>query len=197
VVAAFRATFATRLAAVLPAQRTQPVEVWAMDESRLGLQTVRRRRVTARGTKPVGTCQHRFDNCYLYGAIAPRSGDGYFLGLPKLTAALFQRFLAEFAQARPTTLNVLLVDNSRCHTAKDLTVPPNVVLLFQPPYAPEVNPAERVWQALKNALAWQCFPDLAALQARVVELVREWDAATLQSLTAYPFMMDAVNALSP
>ncbi len=167
-----------------------------MDESRLGLQTIRRRRRTARGTKPVGTTQHQFQNCYLYGAIAPRTGDGYFLGLPKLNADQFQVFLNEFAQARPHTFNVLLVDNSRCHTAHKLVPPANVLLLFQPPYAPEVNPAERVWQALKDELAWQCFPDLPALQARVVELVPAWDAAMLQSLTAYPFIMDAMNALS-
>ncbi len=168
-----------------------------MDESRLGLQTVHRRRLTARGTKPIGRQQHRFENCYLYGAVAPASGDGYFLGLPKLNAALFQVFLDAFAKARPHTLNVLLVDNSRCHTAKELVVPANVVLLFQPPYAPEVNPAERVWQALKDELAWQCFRDLAHLQARVVEVVQAWDAAMLHSLTAYPFIMDAINALSP
>ncbi len=53
-----------------------PVEVWAMDESRLGLQTIRRRRLTGRGTKPVGTCQHRFEHFYLDGAIAPGSGAG-------------------------------------------------------------------------------------------------------------------------
>ncbi len=168
-----------------------------MDESRLGLQTVRRRRLTARGTKPVGTCQHRFENFYLYGAIAPRSGDGYFLGLPTLKADLFQVFLDAFATARPDTLKVLLVDNRRCHTATDLVVPPNVVLLFQPPYAPELNPAERVWEALKDELAWGCFADLAALQARVVAIVQTWDAAMLRSLTAYPFIMDAINALSP
>jgi transposase len=167
-----------------------------MDESRLGLQTVRRRRLTARGTKPVGPCQHRFDNFYLYGAIAPGSGDGYFLGLPKLNADLFQLFLDRFAVARPETLNVLLVDNSRCHTAHTLQIPSNVRLVFQEPYAPELNPAERVWQALKDELAWQCFPDLAALQARVVELVQDWDAAMLQSLTAYPFIMDAIDAVS-
>lgn len=168
-----------------------------MDESRLGLHTIRRRRLTLRGTKPVGPAQHRFENFYLYGAIAPRTGDGYFLGLPKLTAAYFQRFLDELAQARPTTLNVLLVDNSRCHTAKELVVPANVILLFQAPYAPELNPAERVWEILKGALAWQCFADLAALQARVIAIVERWDAAMLQSLTAYPFIMDAINALSP
>ncbi len=174
-----------------------PVEIWAMDESRLGLQTVRRRRLTARGTKPVGPCQHRFENFYLYGAIAPGSGDGYFLGLPKLNVDMFQLFLERFAAARPNTLNVLLVDNSRCHTVHALKIPANVRLVRQAPYAPELNPAERVWQALKADLAWQCFPDLAALQARVVDLVQDWDATMLQSLTAYPFIMDAINALSP
>jgi transposase len=168
-----------------------------MDECRVGLQTVRRRRLTARGTKPVGTCQHRFENFYVYGAVAPADGDGYFLGLPKLTADLFQVFLAMFATARPATLNVLVVDNSRCHTARHLVLPAHVVLRFQPPYAPEVNPAERVWQALKDALAWQCFRDLAHLQARVGEIVQAWDADLLRALTAYPFLMKAINALSP
>lgn len=168
-----------------------------MDESRLGLHTIRRRRLTAYGIKPVGLFQHRFENFYLYGAIAPRSGASYFLGLPKLTTDLFQRFLDEFAQAHPHTLNVLLVDNSRCHTSQALQIPPNVILLFQPPYTPEVNPAERVWQALKDALAWQTFADLAALQACVIAIVEPWTAAMLQSLTAYPFIMDAVNVLSP
>ncbi len=175
----------------------RPIEVWAMDESRRGLQTIRRQRLTARGTQPVGTYQHGFKNFYLYGAIAPRTGDGYFLGLPKLNAAHCQVFLDEFARARPHTLNVLLVDNSRAHTASDLQVPANVILLFQPPYAPELNPAERVWQALKDALAWQCFADVPALQARVVNVVEGWDAAMLRSLTAYPCIMDAITALSP
>ena len=196
-VAVFRDTFAERLQAVLPSAPAQAIALWAMDESRLGLQTVRRRRLTARGTKPVGVQQQRFENFYLYGAVAPQSGDGYFLGMSKLTADGFQRFLDEFAAARPDTLNVLLVDNSRCHHAKALVVPANVVLLFQEPYAPELNPAERVWQALKDVLAWQRFTDLAALQDRVVEIVRDWQADLLRSLTAYPYIMAAINALSP
>jgi len=168
-----------------------------MDESRIGLQTIRRRRITACGTKPVGSFQYCFENFYLYGAVAPSCGDGYFFGLPQLNAAHFQIFLDAFACARPHMLNVLLVDNSRAHTATELQVPANVILLFQPPYAPEVNPAERVWQALKDELAWQCFADLAALQARVVDIVQQWDAELLRALTAYPFIMDAINALSP
>ncbi len=192
---AFQATLPERLAAKLPAERDKPVDVWAYDESRVGLHTIRRRRITARGTKPVGQLQQRFVNCYLYGAIAPASGDGFFLGLPKFNAAQFQVFLDEFARARPETLNVLLLDNSRCHTAQELRIPDNVVLLFQEPYAPELNPAERVWAHLKTALAWRSFASLAALQAEIVRLVTDYDAATLQSLTAYPYIMHAINAV--
>ncbi len=193
----FQSTFAERLAAKLPVERTKPVELWAYDESRLGLHTIRRRRITARGTKPVGACQQRFVNCYVYGAIAPASGDGFFLGMPKFNADLFQRFLDEFAQARPDTLNVLLLDNSRCHTAQELRIPENIVLLFQEPYAPELNPAERVWAHLKTALAWRCFANLEELQAEIVRVVTAYDAATLQSLTAYPYIMRAINAVCP
>ena len=192
---AFQATFAERVAAQLPAERAQPVEVWAYDESRLGLHTIRRRRITARGTKPVGQLQQRFTNFYLYGAIAPASGDGYFLGMAKFNAAHFQRFLDEFAQARPHTLNVLLLDNSRCHTAQEVRIPENVVLLFQEPYAPELNPAERVWEHLKTALAWRCFASLEDLQAEIVRLVTDYDAETLRSLTAYPYIMHGINAV--
>ncbi|WP_026370738.1 hypothetical protein [Kallotenue papyrolyticum] len=64
--------------------------------------------------------------------------------MPTLNRMLFQLFLDEFARARPHTRKVLLVENSRCHTAHDLPSPPQVILGFQPPCAPEVNPAERV-----------------------------------------------------
>ena len=191
----FQATFAERLEAKLPVARDKPVEVWAYDESRLGLHTIRRRRITARGTKPVGQLQQRFVNCYLYGAIAPASGDGFFLGLPKFNADQFQVFLNEFARARPHALTVLLLDNSRSHTAQAQRIPENGVLLFQEPYAPELNPAERVWEHLKTALAWRCFASLEELQAEIVRLVTEYEAETLSSLTAYPYIMHAVNAV--
>ena len=181
--------------AQLPPERPKRVEVWAYDESRLGLHTIRRRRITARGTKPVGPLQQRFANFSLYGAIAPASGDGFFLGLPQFNAELFQVFLDEFARARPHTVNVLLLDNSRCHTAQELRILENIVLLFQAPYAPELNPAERIWQHLKTALAWRTFASLEALQAEIVRLVTDYDAATLQSLTAYPYIMQAINAV--
>lgn len=181
----------------MPRAELRRVVVWAMDESRFGLRTIRRRRITRRGVKPVGICQYGYQNFWLYGAVAPETGDGFFYVLPKLDAEHMQRFLNELAAARSETLNILLLDNSRAHTAHELVVPSNIVLLFQPPYAPEVNPAERVWEDLKTDLAWHCYPSLQALQDHIVRLVEAYDAPTLHSLTAYPYFMAAVNALSP
>ncbi len=36
----------------------------------------------------------------------------------------------------------------------ELTIPDNIVLLFQPPYSPDVNPIERVWKFMKDKLRW-------------------------------------------
>jgi hypothetical protein len=196
-VAAFRQTFADQLPVGLPVAPPLAVEVGAMEESRLDVQTSRRRRRTARGPQPVGSSQHGFENFSLSGASAPRHGDGSLLGVPKLTAAHVQGLLDAVARARPHPRKVLRVDNPRAHPASELPVPAQVELLFQPPSAPELNPAERGWPVRKDELAWRCFPEVPALQARVVALVQAWAAARLQSLTAYPFIMAAMNALSP
>ncbi len=182
---------------MLPAERDLPVAVWAMDESRVGLHMVRRRRITARGTKPVGIHQHRFKNFYVSGAIAPQSGKTTFMLAPSMTTQVFQVFLERFGAQHAERLNVVVVDTRKTHSAKELVIPPNVVLLFQPPYAPEVKPAERVWQALKTALAWSRFESLEALQERVVEMVKGWKDEMLRSLTAYPSIITALNALFP
>lgn len=172
-----------------------PVQVFAHDESRLGLQTIRRRRITARGVKPQGTVQRDYANCWLYGSIAPTTGERFFLLLPTLEADQMQIFVDEFAKAHPTTFNVLLMDNSGAHTAKRLKLPLNVGIVFQPAANPELNPAERVWQDLKEQLAWLTFADLDTLEQEIVDRVNAYEAATLSSLTSYPYLVQAIHLI--
>ncbi len=174
----------------------QPVKVFAQDESRFGLLTVRRRRLTARGVQPVGIVQHTFESFYVYGAVAPTTGEQFFLHRSGLNSVHFQVFLDALAQAYPHPLNVLVLDTSGAHTAKRVIIPANVRLVLLPPYTPELNPMERVWRALKDELAWLHFADLETQQAHVAAILRTYDAATLQSLTAYRYFVEAVNALS-
>jgi transposase len=172
-----------------------PIQVFAHDESRVGLQTIRRRRITAKGVKPQGAVQHDYANCWVYGSIAPTSGERFFLLLPTLDAEAMQIFVDEFAKAHANTFNLLLLDNSGAHTAKRLKLPENVALVFQPPASPELNPAERVWQDLKEQLAWLTFADLDALEQELVERLRAYDANTLSTLTSYPYLVQAIHLI--
>jgi transposase len=156
---------------------------------------VRRRRLTARGIQPVGVVQHVFEWFYIYGAVAPTTGERFFLELPYLNADMFQLFVDAFAQAFPDSLNLLLLDNSGAHTALRIRWPDNVRAVWLPPYCPELNPIERVGRDLKDDLAWQQFANLDAQQDFVAGLLRTYDALTLQSLTSYAYLVEAIHAL--
>jgi transposase len=180
---------------VIPPENTRPVRVFSQDESRVGLLTVRRRRLTACGIQPVGLIQHTFEWFYIYGAVAPTTGERFFLELPYLNAESFQLFVDAFAQAFPDSLNLLLLDNSGAHTAQRLQWPDNVRAVWLPPYCPELNPIERVWRDLKDDLAWLQFIDLDVQQAYVGDLLQGYDAPTLQALTGSSYLVEAINAL--
>lgn len=162
--AEFQATCQERLQHSIPPDNTRPIRVFSQAESRFGLLTVRRRRLPARGIQPVGLIQHTFEWFYVYGAVAPTTGERFFLELPYLTADTFQLFLDAFADAFPDRLNILLLDNSGAHTAQRLHWPANVLPVWLTPYGPELNPIERVWRDLKDDRAWLQFPTLDAPQ---------------------------------
>ena len=51
-------------------------------------------------------------------------------------------------------LILLILDGAGWHGGKDLVVPQNITPLTLPPYSPELNPVENVWQYLRaNKLA--------------------------------------------
>ena len=43
-----------------------------------------------------------------------------------------------------------MLDRAGWHLAKALKVPENLTLLHLPPYSPELNPVERVWEFLRS-----------------------------------------------
>jgi transposase len=104
--------------------------------------------------------------------------------------------LNEFSQAYSHSLNLLQVDNGRFHKGKALMVPENIILLFQPPYCPELNPIERLWEPFKVDLKWASFKTLDPLQVKVDQLLAELAPPVIASLTGYSFILDALSALN-
>jgi hypothetical protein len=101
--------------------------------------------------------------------------------------------LNEFSKAYPDSLNLLQVDNGRFHKAKRLQVPENIILLFQPPHCPELNPIERLWLYLKRDLRWSLFEDLPQPQTKVDQLLSQLTPEFVASVTGFPFILEALS----
>jgi hypothetical protein len=194
---AFQTTGQAQLQPAIPAANTRPVRVCRQEERRLGVLTMRRRRVTARGVQPRGPVQHVCAWFEVDGAVAPTTGERFVRAWPDLNAESCPRFVDAFAQACPERLHLLLRDHSGAHTAQRLTLPEHVRLVCWPPYGPERNPMERVWRDRKDALAWLQCPHLDAQHDPVAPRLRAYQAATRQTLTGDPSLVAAIHARCP
>lgn len=94
-----------------------------------------------------------FKSLYLFGAFSPFTGEHFELELPNCNTDTFQVFLDEFSKINPNELKIMLLDNGAFHKAERLVIPENIILLFIPPYAPELNPSEKIWWKMKRAFS--------------------------------------------
>lgn len=106
-----------------------------------------------------------------------------------------QQFLDEFAAAHQDTFNILVVDRSGAHTAKALRIPENIALIFLPARSPELNPIERVWEDVRGKMAWKCFEHLDCLEDELEAVLATYTAERLQSLSGYPYLVEAQIAM--
>ena len=105
----------------------------------------------------------------------------------------FQAFLNKFSQTYVNSLNILQLDNGSPHLAKNLTIPNNVILLFQPSYSPDINPIERVWQSVKDKLSWLMVQTLDELRREMDAVLNSLTAECIASLTGYDFILSALK----
>ena len=153
-----------QVAMALPHAR---VELWAMDEHRIGLKPLLRKVWTFDRQRPLAPVQHRFEWRYLVGFVHPMSGRTVFHLATSVSIPLFEVELAEFARqvgAGPTKQIVLVLDRAGWHTSVRLRVPEHVHLLFLPAYSPELQPAEHLWPLTNTVLVNRHFASIEELE---------------------------------
>ena len=114
-----------------------------------------------------------FKSTWLFGAYSPITGAHFELILPHCNSENFQIFLDEMSKEKPKELKVLVLDNGRFHKAKKLIIPENIVLLFLPPYCPELNPAEKIWWKMKRAFSGKLHKTLDMVSEFIKEQVKQ------------------------
>ena len=143
------------------------VEVWFEDEARFGQQGTLTRVWAERGTRPTAPKQVGYANLHVLTAVCPATGQAEGLICERLNAGVVQLFLDQLSATIPAGVHVALVwDGAGWHTSGSLRVPANLTLIPLPPYAPELNPVERLWLYLREHY-WsnRAYKDIGALEA--------------------------------
>jgi hypothetical protein len=123
------------------------------DEARFGLLGTPRRCWAPSCVRPTVSARLQRQYLYAFSAVSPHDGVMDSLVLPWVSAQTMSLFLAEVAQRHAEEFVLMVMDRAGWHLAGELQVPANMRLLFLPPYSPELNPAEHLWEALRE----QCF----------------------------------------
>lgn len=156
-------------------QRQYPnaaIEVWAFDEHRVGLKPILRKVWSRVGQRPVASVHHRYEWLYAYGFVHPNSGQTEWYLLPRVNVDWLNVALKTFAQAVGAGVNkhiLLVMDGAGWHRSAKLEVPQGLHIEILPPYSPELQPAERLWNPLDEPLVNRSFDSIEAIETVLVE----------------------------
>lgn len=171
------------------------------DEARFGMITSPAACWAPAGMRPVVPNQAIRTYTYAYAAVAPANGEVDSLILPDMYATTLQIFLDTLSLRHPKELNLLIIDGAPCHRAgKDaLTIPENIRIVFLPPYSPECNPTEHLWDEMREKFFRNCaFRDMDAVEEQIVKglLWLEGRPESVRSLTAFPWIRDGLERIN-
>ena len=140
-----------------------------------------------RGTRPRQPADQRYENAYLFGAFCPARDTGAALVLPVVNTQAMQYHLDEIsATVAPGAHAIVLMDQAGWHTTPKLEMPSNLSIVCIPPATPELNPAENVWQYLRQTyLSNRIFESYDAIVDRLCQAWQSLlqDPGRIQSIT--------------
>ena len=162
------------------------------DEARFGRMVRIRRCWAPEPARPVVCNGYEREFVYVYGAVSPIQGQLDWLITRQMNTEHMSAFLDQVSAAHRREFIIMVVDGASSHVSKELIVPENMRLVPLPPYAPELNPQEHVWDELREKL----FPN--RVFAKLQDVIDQLEVGlpslacakrALRSLTAWPWIV--------
>jgi len=125
--------------------------------------------------RPRSVKQQQFEYAYLFGAICPATGATEALILPVINMDGMREYLRLISERTELGRHaVIVVDGAAFHQEYLAEEFENITIIKLPPYSPELNPVEQLWQWLRqNELANRCF---SGYEDIVNECSRAWNS---------------------
>jgi transposase len=174
----------------------QPLRLMFQDEARFGRISDCCYCWCKKPLRPLVKAMLSHQYVYAYAAVSPMDGKFDALVMPEVNGDWMQIFLTEIAGRYPSENIVMAVDGAGWHKRKTFEMPVNLKLLFLPPYSPELNPQEHIWDELREkSFHNKTFESLQLLEDHLVEALKvmETQNELMQSIAKWDWIVDAVS----
>jgi transposase len=83
-----------------------------------------------------------------------------------------ETFMKEMSKQYSQYRLILVMDQAAWHRTSNLRKFKNIRIIYQPPYSPEVNPVEHLWEHIREKhLRNECWPSLESLENILEKIV--------------------------
>jgi hypothetical protein len=164
------------------------------DEMRLGLRGTTRRVWGRRGIKVRQRLQLTYEWRYLFAAVDGQAGRIWWNWVPSMKAEALWPTIAGIQEMG--ILDGLVWDNAPSHRDAEIT-DLDLAFVGLPPYSPELNPAERLFEEIRRRFEGKVYATLDAKLADVQAFLEEWDAdpPRVRRLCGWDWINDALATL--
>lgn len=179
--------------------KNRPFELFFSDEMRYGLISNFKRSWSKIGERTIVDSQQSFDNRYLFSAVAPLSGNSFHLsGIDGFDTEAAHAFLLELKKQHKNKTVIVVWDNAPCHRPRIHREIPGLIVIFLPPYSPELNPVERFFEELRKATANRIFKTIAEQEKAIEDSLNKItdDIGAMKQLVGYEWILDQCSGVS-
>lgn len=159
------------------------------DEGEFGRINIPRKCWAAERMRPKVGRQIVREHVYVFVAVCPSLGEMTSLILPYADTEMMSLFLKQVSIEFPNYYIVMQMDGAGWHSSQALVIPENIAIIEQPAYSPELNPAEHIWEDIREKdLPNKVFESLDEVEEDLVKGLNRIasDPTRLQSMTYFP-----------
>lgn len=164
------------------------------DEARIGLHGAPRRVWGARGVRIVQPIQIRRQWRYLFLVVGPVTGELHWDWIPSMSKE--HTLSALLKHKERSDIRTLVWDGAGSHRSKDIRSIEGISSIVQPPYSPELNPVERVFEEVRrwtDGIVYKSIEEkMAAVDAFLLELAS--DPSLVKSLCGWKWITEAARS---
>lgn len=164
------------------------MEIYFFDEARFGTHSKLGHGWFETGSRTQVNVKLGFQNFYMYSSVNPNTGEAYTFIADKVNTESFNSYLEEFSKQLGEKEIFLVLDGASWHKSKNLVIPKNITIIYLPPYSPELNPVERLWEYIKSKILHnKIYESISELEISLTDFYKMLNTDTIRNICSYGY----------